>query len=134
MELNINSPSYYTQKHGIDDEIYWMCRKLSDFVKEKKYSDEINIIGIVPIIAPTSVIEKGLCKSHRKCEPLYGFASVCMQINYEEYVKSDVLNKKKMIIKNVLSSVKSVSKKGKIDYSLFEEDVKKFCVNEGIEI
>lgn len=134
MELIINSPSYYTQEYGIDDNIYWMCRRLSDFVKEKKYSDVINIIGIVPIIAPTSVIEKGLCKAHKKCETQYGFASICMQINYEEYVKSDILNKKKLIIYNILSSVKSVSKKGKINYSMFEEDVRTFCNNEGIEI
>ena len=38
MDLNINSPSYYTQEYGVDDDIYWMCRELSNFVKEKKYS------------------------------------------------------------------------------------------------
>ena len=67
MDLNINSPSYYTQEHGVEDDIYWMCRDLSAYVKEKKYSDAINIIGIVPIIAPASVLEKGLCKAHKKC-------------------------------------------------------------------
>ena len=134
MDLNINSPTYYTRVHGVDDDIYWMCRELSDFVKEKKYSDVINIIGIVPIIAPTSVIEKGLCKAHKKCEPQYGLASVCLQIDYEEYTKSDISNKKRLIINNVLASVKAVSKKGKINYSLFEEDVRKFCENNNILI
>lgn len=111
-----------------------MCRELSNFVKEKKYSDVINIITIVPIIAPISVIEKGLCKAHKKCEPHYGFASVSLQIDYEEYVKADTANKKRLIIDNILASVKSVSKKGKINYSLFEEDVREFCDNNDIII
>lgn len=134
MDLNINSPSYYTQEHGVEDDIYWMCRDLSAYVKEKKYSDAINIIGIVPIIAPESVLEKGLCKAHKKCEPQYGFASVSLQIDYEEYVKADTANKKRLIIDNILKSVKSVSKKGKINYSLFEEDVREFCDNNDIMI
>ncbi len=127
MDLNINSPSYYTQEYGVDDDIYWMCRQLADVMKRKKYSDIINIIGIVPIIAPSSVIEKGLCKEHKKCEPRYGFASVSLQIDYEEYVNSDISGKKKLIINNILKSVKAISKRGKIDYCLFENDVKKFC-------
>lgn len=134
MDLNINSPSYYSQEHGVDDDIYWMCRALSNYVKEKKYSDVINIIGIVPIIAPASVLQKGLCKAHKKCEPQYGFASVSLQIDYEQYVKADIENKKRMILDNILLSVKAVSKKGKIDYNLFAEDVRNFCDNNDILI
>lgn len=134
MDLNINSPSFYTQEYGVDDDVYRMCSELSDFLKEKKYSDAINIIGIVPIIAPASVIENGLCKAHKKCEPQYGFASVSSQIDYEEYIESDTSNKKRLIIDNILASVKSISKKGKINYSLFEEDVRIFCENNDIII
>ena len=97
MDLNINSPAYYTKEYGVDDDIYWMCRELSNYVREKKYSDAINIIGIVPIVAPAAVLEKGLCN-------------------------------------NILSSVKAVSKKGKIDYKLFEEDLRSFCKNNDITI
>lgn len=68
MDLNINSPAYYTKEYGVDDDIYWMCRELSNYVREKKYSDAINIIGIVPIVAPAAVLEKGLCKAHKRCE------------------------------------------------------------------
>ena len=134
MDLNINSPSFYTQEYGIDDDVYWMCRELSDFLKDKKYSDAINIIGIVPIVAPASVIQKGLCKAHKKCEPQYGFASVSLQIDYEEYIESDTSNKKRLIIDNILASVKSISKKGKIDYRLFEKDVRIFCENNDVII
>lgn len=132
MELNINSPSYYTDEYGVEDEIYWMCRELSVFVREKEYSDVIHIIGILPIIAPKSVIDKGLCKTQKKCEPKAGFASICLQMDYEEYVKADISTKKKLMIDNILASVKSVSKRGKINYSLFEEDVLKFCENKNI--
>ena len=40
MDLNINSPAYYTSEYGVDDDIYWMCRELSYYVREKKYSDK----------------------------------------------------------------------------------------------
>lgn len=132
MELNINSPSFYTDEYGVEDEIYWMCRELSVFVREKEYSDVIHIIGILPIIAPKSVIDKGLCKTHKKCEPKAGFASICLQMDYEEYVNADISTKKKLMIDNILASVKSVSKRGKLNYSLFEEDVLKFCENQNI--
>ncbi len=134
MDLNINSPSYYTQNYGIDDDVYRMCSELSASLKEKKYSDTINIIGILPIIAPASVIEKGLCKEHKKCENKYGFASISLKIDYEEYVTSDIFGKKRLIIDNILKSVKSISKKGKIEYDLFEKDVKMFCENNNIFI
>ena len=60
--------------------------------------------------------------------------SVSLQIDYEEYVKADTTNKKRLIIDNILESVKSVSKKEKINYSLFEEDVREFCDNNNIII
>lgn len=60
MDLNINSPTYYTQIYGVDDEIYWMCRELCKAFKEKQYSDVINIIGIVPIVALLPKIEKAI--------------------------------------------------------------------------
>ena len=59
---------------------------------------------------------------------------VSLQIDYEEYVKADTTNKKRLIIDNILESVKSVSKKEKINYSLFEEDVREFCDNNNIII
>ena len=60
--------------------------------------------------------------------------SVSLQIDYEEYVKADTVNKKRLIIDNILESVKSVLKKEKINYSLFEEDVREFCDNNNIII
>ena len=46
MELNINSPAYYSQEYWVDDEIYWMCSQLAAAVRENKYSDIINVIVV----------------------------------------------------------------------------------------
>lgn len=32
MELNINSPAYYNNIYGVDDDIYHMCRTLSSYI------------------------------------------------------------------------------------------------------
>ena len=134
MELNINSTSYYTQNFGVIDEIYWLCRNLSYFVKNNKYSDIINIVGITPIIAPDSILEKGLCKNVKRVELKYGFASVSLNINFNEFVNSDLEKKKILIINNILESVKSIHKRAKIDYCKFENDINSFCELNNISI
>ncbi len=132
MDLNINSPAYYTQKFGVEDEIYWFCHELSNFVKEKHYSDVITTIGLVPIIAPKEEIEKGLWKEVKKCEPKYGFASVSLQIDYEKYVGANMDEKKALMVKNIVDSVKAIKVKSKIDFELFKEDMASFCEVNGI--
>lgn len=39
MNLNLNNPAYYTGEFGVIDEIYEMCHSLSNYVKEKRYSN-----------------------------------------------------------------------------------------------
>lgn len=134
MELNINSPAYYKNIFGVDDDIYQMCRELSMFMKDKNYSDIISSIGVCPIVAPQQELDKGLWKETKKCELKYGFASVSLQIDYDAYVNADINQKKQLMIDNILKSVKAISKKGKIDYKQFEEDVKQYCITHLIEI
>lgn len=57
MELNINSPVYYKEHYGIDNEVYRFCQRAYLYFKDKKYSNTLQIIGIVPIVAPQEVIE-----------------------------------------------------------------------------
>ena len=90
MQLNINSPAYYTNIFGVDDEIYWMCRELANSMNGKRYSEIIDTIGIVPIIAPIEILEKGLWKETKKCDIKYRFAHVSKQIEYEEYINSNI--------------------------------------------
>lgn len=134
MELNINSPAYYKNIFGVDDDIYRMCRELSIFMKDKNYSDIISSVGVCPIVAPQQELDKGLWKETKKCELKYGFASVSLQIDYDAYVNADINQKKQLMIDNILKSVKAISKKGKIDYKQFEEDVKQYCITHLIEI
>ena len=119
MELNINSPSYFTKQYGVIDEIYSMCRGISKHVE--------NIVGITPIIAPKDIIEQGLFKQEKKCDIKYGFASVSLWIDYDEYLKADITDKQIMIVKNILASIKTISRKAKIDYKQFCEDIFQYC-------
>lgn len=134
MDLNINSPAYYTNIHGIDDEIYWMCKELSNYMIEKKYSDFLDIIGIVPIIAPRDEIERGLWKEVKKYEIKYKIATVSIRIDYDIYVRADIEKRKSLIIENILKSVKSISKKGRLNYNQFKRDIIIFCEDNNIGI
>ena len=76
MELNINSPKYYKDVYGVDDEIYRLCQDIYIYFKDKSYSEIINIIGIIPIIAPKELLENGKYKEVKHCSVAYGFADV----------------------------------------------------------
>ena len=59
MELNINSPAYFSDQYGVDDEVYRYCRSLYAFFKDKEYSKTLSVIGITPVIAPKELYEQG---------------------------------------------------------------------------
>ena len=123
MQLNINSPAYFTKQYGVIDEIYKMCREISKYVENKQYSNIVNTIGITPIIAPKDIIEQGFFKQEKKCDIRYGFASVSLWIDYDEFLQSDLINKQIMIVKNILDSIKVIARKAKIDYEKFYDDI-----------
>ncbi len=60
MELNINSPAYFTDHYDINEDVYRYCQQLHDFFKDKEYSLTMTIIGITPIIAPKEIYGQGL--------------------------------------------------------------------------
>lgn len=134
MEININSPRYYKDVYGIDSDIYQLCQKIHDFFEGKKYSDIINVVGIVPIIAPQESINQGKYKEKKFCSTTYGFADVQLFVDYNSYVNGSMEEKKIHIVNNVLKSVKAIKGKGKIDYKLFELDMMEFCENNNIGI
>ena len=110
MELNINSPKYYKEVYGIDDEIYRLCQEIYVYFKDKSYSEVINIVGIIPIIAPRELIENGKYKEVKYCSVAYGFADVNLFVD----------------------SIKAIKTRGKMDFKLFESDMKKFCYENSI--
>lgn len=132
MELNINSPKYYKEVYGIDDEIYRLCQDMYIYFKDKSYSETINIIGIIPIIAPKELLESGKYKEVKYCSVAYGFADVNLYIDYEKYIGADMDGKKALIVKNVVDSVKAIKAKGKIDFNRFKEDMIRFCKTSGV--
>lgn len=123
MQLNINSPVYYTNIFGVEDEIYWFNRELAQIVKDKQYSLLIDTIGIVPIIVPKDILEKGTYKENRECKLKYRFAYISKYISYEQYVNADIDTKKKLIVKNLLDSINAIKIKCKFDYTTFKKDV-----------
>lgn len=133
MELNINSPKYYKDIYGIDDEIYRLCQDMYIFFKDKSYSEIINIIGIIPIIAPKELLENGKYKEVKHCSVAFGFADVNLCIDYEKYIEGDIDEKKRLIVKNVLDSVNVIKTKGKIDFKRFKDDMISFCEMNGVK-
>lgn len=132
MELNINSPKYYKEVYGIDDEIYRLCQDIYIYFKDKSYSEIINIIGIIPIIAPKELLENGKYKEMKYCSAAYGFADVNLYIDYDKYIGANMDEKKALIVENVVDSVKAIKTKGKIDFNRFKEDMIRFCEISGV--
>lgn len=126
MDLNINSPAYYKNIYGVDDEVYWMCREISAFVKDKRYSDIVDIVGISPVVAPKDLIVNGQWKEEIKYDFKFKLVSVRKQIDYDKYISSNADGKCKLIAGNILRSIKSISRKAKIDYTMFENDLLEF--------
>lgn len=44
MELNINSPAYFSVQYGVDDEVYRFFRSLYAFFQDKEYSKTLSIV------------------------------------------------------------------------------------------
>lgn len=55
MELNINSPAYFKEQYGIDDDVYKFCQQAYMYFKDKEYSEILHIIGIIPIVVPNDL-------------------------------------------------------------------------------
>jgi hypothetical protein len=126
MQININSPAYFSSKYGVDDEVYWMCMEISRFMKDKTYSKKIDTVGIVPIIAPEELINKGQWKEELRYDMKFKLAYISKQVEFEKYKNSHIEIRKKLIVKNILESVKSIQCKGNFDYENFEEDLLDF--------
>lgn len=126
MDLNINSPSYYKDIYGIDDDVYRMCRNIMIFMKDKKYSDIIDIIAITPVIAPEDLDVDPKWRNSINYKIKYRLIDIRKSIDFEEYANSDIDNKCRLIVNNILASVKAISRKGKLDYDKFQKDLLEF--------
>ena len=137
MSIYINSPGYYTQIHGVDDNVYKLCRFLEKNIDVKNYTSLLDTIGITPIIVPTSEICDEKWQERKHISLTYRMASISLRVNYSEYVSVDQDVKVQLVIDNILSSLLVIKKRLKcgFDYERMKKDiltlVKSFCCYEG---
>lgn len=122
MELNINSPAYFTRHYGVDDEVYRFCQKARLFFENKEYSDTLHIIGIVPAAAPQEIYDRGSWKEGIKFLDNKSVVSITIRMNFENYYNANSAGKVEQTREMILTAAKRIKSKGKFDYDKFEED------------
>lgn len=87
-------------------------------MKDKSYSEIINIIGIIPIIAPKELLENGKYKEVKYCSVAYGFADVNLFVDYDKYIVAN-MDKKGFDRRKCCQFCKSNKNKGEDRLSAF---------------
>lgn len=123
MELNINSPAYFSDHYGVDDDVYRYCRRLYTFFQDKQYSNSLSTIGIVPIAAPKELYEAGQWKESVRLIGGAACAMINIRLDFECYYNADSKGRIVLMRDAVLQAVKKVSSKGKLDFRKFEKDL-----------
>lgn len=124
MELNINSPAYFKDHYGIDDEVYRFCQRVYLHFKDKEYSEVLHIIGIAPVVAPKELYEGGNWKEgltwrcHNSC------VAICIQMDFESYYNANSEEKVRLTKEMILKAIKKIKSKGKFDYDKFSKEFK----------
>lgn len=126
MELNINSPAYFSEHYGVDDLVYQYCQNVYQYFQNKNYSETLKIIGIILIVAPKEIYESGKWKESVRLLANNTCASISLQLDFEKYYNSDSSDKVKIIYNSVLCAIKKVKSKSKFDYSAFEKEFTAF--------
>lgn len=129
MELNINSPAYFKEHYGVDDEVYRFCQKVYLFFKEKEYSETLHIIGITPVAAPQEIYDSGAWKESTRLVSNKSCAIITIRMDFESYYKADSFQKIEQTKEMILTAVKRIKSKGKFDYDKFREDFSFMCLN-----
>lgn len=122
MELNINSPAYFKEYYGIDDEVYRFCQKAYLFFKDREYSEILHTIGIIPVIAPQEIYDKGKWQESIRFLANKSVVSIVIRMDFESYYNADSIGKLEQIKEMILNAVKRIKSKGKFDYNKFMED------------
>ena len=123
MELNINSPVYYKDHYGIDNAVYRFTQRVHLFFKEIEYSDTLQIIGIVPIIAPQAAYAAGNYKERVKFLCGKSVASVEIKMDCDAYHNADSSGKIALTKDMLLTAAKRIKTKVDFDYDRFRDDL-----------
>ena len=108
MELNINSPVYFKDHYGIDDEVYKFCQRAYLFFKDKKYSNTLQIIGIVPIVKPQEIVEGENYKEKVKFLCNKSVASINIKMDFNDYYNADSIKRIELTKEMILTAVKRI--------------------------
>jgi hypothetical protein len=111
MNLFINSPSYYTKEYGVIDEIYSFCNYISKRIDITCYTKCLDTIGIVPMIAPKTVLSEIKWKSRKHISLVYRMADISLSSDFDEYHLGDIEIKKQIMLENILESMMVIKKK-----------------------
>ena len=123
MELNINSPVYFTQQYGVNERVYWYCKKCYEYFKDKEYSKTLRIIGICPQYAPKDLYQQGKWKEKVRLIGNGSCASIDIRIDFDQYYNVTDEGKVIIIRNTIMKAVKKVKAKGKFDYESFCRDL-----------
>ena len=123
MELNINSPAYFTDHYGIDEEVYKYCQQLHDFFRTREYSESMNIIGITPVIAPKEIYDQGMWKEKVQVVGLGSCAIIDIRMDFDNYYNADSNGKIELIQQMIIRAVRKIKSKGKFDWEKFRDDL-----------
>ena len=126
MELNINSPAYFTDHYGIDEEVYKYCQQLHDFFRTREYSESMNIIGITPVIAPKEIYDQGMWKEKVQVGGLGSCAIIDIRMDFDNYYNADSNGKIELIQQMIIRAVRKIKSKGKFDWEKFRDDLLKY--------
>ena len=126
MELNINSPAYFTDHYGIDEEVYKYCQQLHDFFRTREYSESMNIIGITPVIAPKEIYDQGMWKEKVQVVGLGSCAIIDIRMDFDNYYNADSNGKIELIQQMIIRAVRKIKWKGKFDWEKFRDDLLKY--------
>lgn len=124
MELNINSPVYYKEHYGIDNEVYRFTQRAHVFFKAKEYSRTLQIIGIIPIVAPRDAYAAQGYKEKVKFLCGKSVASVEIRMDFDTYHNADSAGKIALTKDMLLTAAKRIKAKVDFDYDRFRDDLK----------
>lgn len=125
MNLTNNSPAYFSDHYGVDDNVYRYCQKLSAYFKDKENSDTLSTIGIIPAAAPKELYGQGMWKESTRIWALGSCAAIHIRMDFERYYQADSNGKIELIKEMVIRAVKKVKAKGKFDWERFRDDLRR---------
>lgn len=124
MELNINSPAYFSEHYGIDDDVYRYCQRLYRFFLDKQYSDSLSTIGLMPAAAPEELYAARQWKESVRFIDHATCAIIHIRLDFNRYYHADSAEKIALMRDAILKAVKKIRSKSKFDLERFENDLR----------